>query len=654
MGALVDVPVYYFVGDVIGGGNSAGDLVALTANDSDYYSGPIANALIWDPDVAGGGAAKTFRPYDISVMPNPANPDATVRKLIGMELGFLQQAAKREALLVAWMVKRIRRGVVGNVIDGSSQRWQKSANDAYSEWLAQCNDAHAFIAGNPSYTRRARAIIVSMGWNDAFLGQANVDAFYTNFRQWIADLRADLATGTPADLPVIAHSVRARRFAPDGAVPDDAMWNRMLACNDALRRLEYVDPKFKLVDWSDLRTSTDQNHPAPAEMWHIGRRLWTGYLNATESTPALPGNGVPVYFFLGQSHLQGATTTDWLADNADVKLWHALPEQLTFIWNHNTDSWEKYNPFANSNTGPYTASGPALFGPDVTLLLQLLKRHPKGVFLFKVPVPSASLQDTTGGIAFRKSANQVYPWMSAKWNLAKRKLVTDLGVVPDVRGAFWVQGEGDAAEPYATSYQAALAEFILQFRADFSTRTQRDPLMPFVISKTIDTGAFPRGIVKVRAAQEAIATADAQVSIVDMDDLPVRIDNVHHTGRGTLILGERLDSGLDGVDNMCAIPSGGSSPTPETTGGESGITSTSSPSSSPSISSLSSVTTNSTAEQIVAAMDAALAQGGIAQYTVNGQTVTITDPAKLLHVRDYYAGLIAARQPGGRRTRASL
>lgn len=660
---MVDVPVYYFVGDNIGGGNSPGDLLSLTVNDEQYYTGPLTTGLIWDPDVAGGGAAKTFRPYDIATLPNPAGSSSTERKFVGAELGFIQQAAKREAALGAWLVKYLRRGVVGPAVDSpATRRWQKAAGEAYSDWLQHCNDAHAFIAQNPVNVRKARAIIVSMGWTDARFIPANTDTFYENFRQWIADLRADLATGNPADLPVIAHSVRGRRFQPDGLQADDAILNRMIACNDALRRLEYVDPKFKLIDWSDLRASLqipvtfgtdDQNYPAPSEMLPLGRRLWAGYLHATESVPALPGAGVPVYFLIGQSHLMGSTSIDLLFDNRDDVLWHARPEHLTFIWDHNTDAWAKYNPFANSNTGPYTAGGPAVFGPDVTLLLKLLQRHPKGVFLFKVGIPGASLQNTAGAGAFRKSANQHYQWMQAKWNLAKRKLVTDLGVVPDVRGCFWAQGEGDADEPFASTYQAALTEFIRQFRIDFSTRSQHDPLMPFVISKTIDTGFFPRSILKVRAAQEAIATADPQASIVDMDDVPVSTDGVHHTGRGTLILGERLDKGLDEVDNMCAIPVGGGSPTPESAspsgGGSSGITS--SPASAPMASS---PTTNSSAEQIVAAMDAAASNGGIAQYTVNGQTVTLTDPAKILQVRDYYASLLANRAVGGRRTRASL
>ena len=267
---MVDVPVYYFVGDSIGAGNSPGDTFSLTVNDEQYFYGAVPNALIWDPDVAGGGAAKTFRPYNIADLPNPADITSGRRKLIGMELGFIQQAAKKEALLGAWLVKFLRPGIVGNSVFATERRWQKAANDAYAEFLTLRNDAHAWLAQNPVYQRKARAIIVSMGWYDARFYAANVDTFYANFRQWIADLRADLATGTPADLPVIAHSVRGRRFAPDGLQPDDAVWNRMVACNDALRRLEYVDPKFKLVDWSDLRTSLqipvtfgveDQNPP---------------------------------------------------------------------------------------------------------------------------------------------------------------------------------------------------------------------------------------------------------------------------------------------------------------------------------------------------------------------------------------------------------
>lgn len=648
---MVDVPVYYFVGDRLSAlGSARGDLYSIVANDKELLgtSGGFPNALIWDPDIAGGGAVKSFIPYNITTKPNPIDPQEASRATFGFELGLLEQAAKREGVLGAWMVKHLARGIIGTTLDSGfgTRRWRKADNDLYQEFLAHCADAHAFIAQNPVYVRKVRAIIVQMGFIDAFASADNIGVFDARFRQWITDLRTDLAPAgvAPSSIPVIACEVNWRRYSALGDEPNEVRFTHMAQMNDLMRALQFEDPKFKWVDWGGARASVDQLFAAPHEALPIGRRLWNGYLQATESVAAVPGTGIPVYFLIGQSHVAGSTSVDFLIDNAGPDLLHQRPQDLSFIWNHDTELWEKYIPGVNSNTGPYVVGGTQNFGPEVSLLLKLLKRHPQGVFLFKVPANGASIH-----AGFARSANNIYPWMAAKWAKAKKLLVNALGLVPDVRGCFWVQGEGDNAEPHATNYATNLRTFIANFRQDFSTRTPSSPLMPFVVSQTIDTGYFGPGITKVRQGQQSVAATDSQVSLIEVDDVPVRTDNVHHTGRGTLILGERLDGGLDGVDNMCAIPISGS-PTPESSspssGGESvGLTSA------PMVSS---PTTTATAEQIVDAMDAAALNGGVAQYTVNGQTVTLTDPAKILQVRQYYSALLARRNPGGTRTRASL
>ena len=187
---MVDVPVYYFVGDVFGAlGSARGDLYSITANDRDLTGtgGFIPNALIWDPDIAGGGAAKMFRPYGIASLPNPAGADEGNRATFGFEVGILEQAGRKEGVLNAWMVKHLARGIIGTTLDigNGTRRWRKEDNDLYTEFLGHCSQAHAFIGQNPIYQRKVRAIIVQMGFTDAYASADNLAVFDTRFRKWI-------------------------------------------------------------------------------------------------------------------------------------------------------------------------------------------------------------------------------------------------------------------------------------------------------------------------------------------------------------------------------------------------------------------------------------------------------------------------------------
>lgn len=660
---MVDVPTYYLLGDVLIGAQANAAGYMLVANDRELYgyggTGVVPNAYIWDAALPSGGVGATVRPYDPALYGNPCGADTNARNTFGPDVGFMRPAGAREGAAGAFLFKLSRRGVIGpNVADSKS--WQKGiAGGNYEEMVALWNAFHAFIDPGPLFDRIPRAVFVNIGWNDAFISQANADGFYQNLVQWISDLRNDICAGTsvaPGDLPVIAQYVRGDRFAANGLQPDEDVYNRMQKVDDAFRRLRWADPNFRVANTHALRLSLDENYIAPSDQLMAGQLMWEAYLDAVDG-PGTPvaGVGVPVYFLFGQSHVVGNTLVDWLADNGDAKLTHLDPQNPTraFIWNFDTNTWQQYNPFQNANTGPHHAELANVFGPEISLLLELQERHPEGVFLYKFAVGGSSISVGPAGIAWKKSLNQLYPEMRAGWNLARAALINTLGVVPDVRGLFWMQGEGDALEPYASNYESELRLLIQHFRDDLSTRSSSSPLLPVVIGKPTDTGFFQTApLAKVRAAQEAVAASDGQVSIINFDDrelYPIRPDNVHFSGMGTVRIGRALDKGLDQVDNQCAINVGGSNLT------ESSTTSSSS-TSVPLGGANATLTTDETIEQIIAKLDQAILDGAdVVSYTINGRTVTRRGMAEMTEARDYYMRELAKRRSGGRtRTRATL
>lgn len=102
----------------------------------------------------------------------------------------------------------------------------------------------------------------------------------------------------------------------------------------------------------------------------------------------------------------------------------------------------------------------------------------------------------------------------------------------EIEGMLWVQGERDANQGYANSYNANLSAFIADVRATYGSG------LPFIISRlstkqtTIDTTALNT----IRAAQDAVAGADPLAGLVDADTFTV-FDNLHYDSAGQQALG---------------------------------------------------------------------------------------------------------------------
>ncbi|RYD62002.1 MAG: hypothetical protein EOP83_15715 [Verrucomicrobiaceae bacterium] len=99
----------------------------------------------------------------------------------------------------------------------------------------------------------------------------------------------------------------------------------------------------------------------------------------------------------------------------------------------------------------------------------------------------------------------------------------------------WMQGESDvdAGTSATSAYQANLITFIADVRATY------DSSLPFIIGRlsSAQTALNSAGLATVRAAQNAIASADPRTGIISTDGFGMKTDNLHFSAAGQQSMG---------------------------------------------------------------------------------------------------------------------
>jgi hypothetical protein len=97
----------------------------------------------------------------------------------------------------------------------------------------------------------------------------------------------------------------------------------------------------------------------------------------------------------------------------------------------------------------------------------------------------------------------------------------------------WMQGESDATAATAGAYQANLTAFIADVRATYGAS------LPFMIGRlsNLQTNLDATARNTVRAAQDAIATADPYTGIISTDGFGMKTDNLHFDAAGQQAMG---------------------------------------------------------------------------------------------------------------------
>jgi hypothetical protein len=451
--------------------------------------------------------------------------------------------------------------------------------------------------------------------------------------------------------------------------------------------------KAALVEWADLPLGDGGGTTPSSETFvEIGYRLWTALeqLNAV-GTAGTASLGLPIYWLLGQSQTtsvvpaaaflpQPAYSTgdpDYDGSWYDPTYTTVIRERLCFIWNAFTGQPEEYAPVKNAVTflnrtltnhpslASFISVGPPIggaIGPEVSLVLELRKRHPEGFLLVKLGVPSAALQPVSVGSAvlptFDPNSNDLAPDIVSLRDAVFAWCYAN-GRVPDSKAVFFDQGESDAFDPWHLTYQQALTDWITWLRDRLTTTASRRSPLPFVIGRLqsharVNAAALSR-YEAVQAAQDAVAASVANVAIANMQDLPIGSDNVHRTPHALLIAGQRMN---DALDSTTLLSDGyeegeGASINPEISHGSSSgsgqaLAGTAPEGSTAGATAMATVPASTLLEAVETALLTFATNGFIQTYSINGRTVTRASIPELQALRDRLRAETIAAQGGAR------
>lgn len=226
---------------------------------------------------------------------------------------------------------------------------------------------------------------------------------------------------------------------------------------------------------------------------------------------------IKVFLLGGQSNMEGADQA-W-------KLQPPYSEPLpgVLVWNRKTNQWSPLSP-ANANVkdnfGPEISFGhdmaEAFPGDDI----RLIKYAVSGTALYNDWSPALPGEQYTG---FMNTARAALADLEA----AKREY--------EIAAMLWLQGESDAVEDMADSYEHNLVGFIAHMRAQFKT-----PEMPFILARVLGHYGRKTGQATiVREVQVRIASADKNAAWFDTDDCTL-INEGHYDAAGLVEIGHRF------------------------------------------------------------------------------------------------------------------
>jgi hypothetical protein len=226
---------------------------------------------------------------------------------------------------------------------------------------------------------------------------------------------------------------------------------------------------------------------------------------------------IKVFLLGGQSNMVGSGKA------SNLKPPYNKPLLKIKAWHPQTNKWA---PLA-----PETVNTKGRFGPEIYFGHTMAKTFPEDdIRLVKYAAGGTALYNDWSP----KTKGKQYVNFMSRAKAAIADLET-AGVEYEISGMLWLQGESDASENKAETYEKNLSEFISHMRTEFKT-----PSMPFIIARVRNHYGGKTGQSKiVRDAQVKIATLIKNVTWFDKDDCSM-LNAGHYNAAGLADIGKRF------------------------------------------------------------------------------------------------------------------
>lgn len=457
----------------------------------------------------------------------------------------------------------------------------------------------SFLSGD---TFAPDCVALSLGWTDVFASNGTIEqtilfaSYGDALEETIGEIRTRLAAAasyvtTAAEVPVVVVNFGP---SPESSATEPGVKNeagQLLAHVLSIRlQTQQAVARFSLatlVDTEDLAHVAGGLFLSASSEIDLGVRVWTALERLRAGTLTTPtGQGVPFYVLIGQSQTMGTNNNAAATFDEDPDFngeWYDgvganfagggyddppidRPRQC-WIWDPVEGEFQELAPQKNSNrynarvlanhgggtpgsdTGGFT-SGPGFgtVGPEPSLILSLRKRHPEGVFLYKLAVGGAALAQVPGLPTFDPLASDLAVDLVEDFR-AIRAWFHEHGLFPDTRAIFCDIGESHLFQPWSRQFAADLDRFIVWSRGVFRTSSTSRKEIPFVIGRVQSHDRMSAGWTAeapfVQAAVDDTPNRLTNIGIANMQGLPLKGDAVHRTYRAVIEAGYRLSDALD-------------------------------------------------------------------------------------------------------------
>lgn len=282
----------------------------------------------------------------------------------------------------------------------------------------------------------------------------------------------------------------------------------------------------------------------------------------TKGDPGPSNNIAKVYIMAGQSNMDGQATSIGI----DVQYTGALNPYIystygfgTNIRGPSTQSWQRLELNKNNNTsGTNGVAAQNIFGPEIAFGKKMAGDHPDRILILKFAIPSSTMlgEGSTNDWMIGASGTNYQNLVQNTVINGLNAIVSQFGLVPEIRGFMWLQGEAerDGVSGYTTASDlqggytlqcSRMVQWLIDdiVEAGYDTRNMR---VAFTRIK-IGSPSTPTMYAAVRAAHVDLGTNFitnnpgysrycAGVTWIDTDALTQQ-DGIHFDQAGQIALG---------------------------------------------------------------------------------------------------------------------